>query len=108
MPLPSPGPAFGDADLPFLIGDTGIPVTVGGVDGIGILTYQDEVLVNDPNTSESFRGQVVVLVTTLTVQTSAFPLAKIGDAVVIDSQTFSVRERLRDSHGGITKLLIGV
>jgi hypothetical protein len=101
-------PPFFEADLPFLIADTGVPVTVGGVDGVGIVSYADQVLVQDPATSESFRGQVVVLVTTLTVQTSAFPLAKIGDAVVIDGQNFTVRERLRDSHGGVTKLLLGV
>jgi hypothetical protein len=104
----SPVPQLGDADLPFLIGDTGIAITVGGVDGIGIVTYADEVLVSDPATSESFRGQVVGLVTMITVQTAAFPLAKIGDPVVIDGQNFTVRERLRESIGGVTKLLIGV
>ena len=103
MPTPSTAPAFGDADIPALMKDMGIAVTVGGVAGIGLLDEADQILVQDVN-----RGEVVATATTLTIQSSAFPSVKIGDAVTVNSRNFTVRERLRESDGGLTKLLLGV
>lgn len=103
MPTPSTAPAFGDADIPTLMADMGIAITVGGVGGIGLLDEADQILVQDQN-----RGEVVATATTLTIQTSAFPNVKIGDAVVANAKNFTVRERLKDSDGGLTKLLLGV
>jgi hypothetical protein len=104
MPTPSTAPAFGDADIPALLVDFGIPVIVGAVSGNkGILDEADQILVQDAS-----RGEVVVLATTLTVQTSAFPSVKIGDAVSAGGKNFTVRERLREGDGALTKLLLGV
>jgi hypothetical protein len=103
MPIPSTAAAFGDGDIPALLADMGIAVTIGGVGGIGLLDEGDEILVNDAE-----RGQVVVLATTLSVQTTKFPTMKIGDAVVIGSKNFTVKQRLRIGDGGLTKLLLGV
>lgn len=103
MPTPSTAPAFGDADIPALMADMGIAVTVGGVGGVGLLDEADQILVQDSN-----RGEVVATATTLTIQTSAFPSAKIGDAVIAGGRNFTVRERLRESDGGLTKLLLGL
>lgn len=103
MPTPSTAPAFGDSDIPALMADMGIAVTVGGVAGIGLLDEADQIMVQDLD-----RGQVVMTATTLTVQTSAFPDCKIGDAVVAGGKNFTIRERLRESDGGLTKLLLGI
>jgi hypothetical protein len=103
MPTPSTVPAFGDADIPALMADMGIAITVGGVSGVGLLDEADQILVHDDQ-----RGEVVATATTLTVQSSAFPSCKIGDAVVVNAKNFTVRERLRESDGGLTKLLLGV
>ncbi|MGH9208201.1 MAG: head-tail joining protein [Candidatus Acidiferrales bacterium] len=102
MPTPSTAPAFGDSDIPALMADMGIAITVGGAGGVGLLDEADQILVQDVN-----RGEVVATATTLTIQTSAFPNAKIGDAVVANGHNFTVRERLRESDGGLTKLLLG-
>jgi hypothetical protein len=103
MPAPSTAPAFGDSDIPALMADMGIAVTVGGVAGIGLLDEADQILVQDVN-----RGEVVATATTLTIQTSAFPGIQIGQAVVVlGTRNFTIRERLRDSDGGLTKLLLG-
>jgi hypothetical protein len=102
MPRPSTAAAFGNADIPALMADMGIAVTVGGVGGVGLLDESDEIIVQDAQ-----RGQVVVMATTLTVQTSAFPAVAIDAAVVIGSKNFTVRERLRVGDGGLTKLLLG-
>jgi hypothetical protein len=82
--------------------DMGIAVTVGGVAGIGLLDEEDQILVQDVN-----RGEVVATATTLTIQTSAFPSVAIDAAVVIGTRNFTVRERLREGDGGLTKLLLG-
>jgi len=103
LPTPSTSPAFGDADIPALMKDMGIAVTVGGMAGIGLLDEADQLLVQDQN-----RGEVVATATTLTIQTSAFPNVKINDAVSVGGKSFTVRERLRESDGGLTKLLLGV
>jgi hypothetical protein len=102
LPRPSTAAAFGDADIPALMADMGIAISVGGVDGIGLLDESDEVIVQD-----AARGQVVVMMTTLTVRTTDFPAAAIDAAVVIGSKNFTVRERLRMGDGGLTKLLLG-
>jgi hypothetical protein len=102
VPTPSTAPAFGDNDIPALMKDMGIAITVGGVAGIGLLDEADQILVQDVN-----RGEVVATATTLTVQSSAFPAAAIGQAVVAGGKNFTVRERLREGDGGLTKLLLG-
>jgi hypothetical protein len=102
MPQPSTAPAFGDGDIPALMLDMAIPITVGGVAGVGLLDEADQILVHD-----DARGQVVATATTLTVQSSAFPAAAIGQAVVANGKNFTVRERLRESDGGLMKLLLG-
>lgn len=83
--------------------DMGIAITVGGVAGVGLLDEADQIFVQDAT-----RGEVVATATTLTIQSSAFPAVKIGDAVLVNSKNFTVRERLRESDGGLTKLLLGV
>jgi hypothetical protein len=103
MPTPLPSPVFGDADIPILMADVGVPVTVGGVAGRGIVDWAGEIIVQDAQ-----RGEVIATVTTISVQTSAFPNAKGGDAVVLNSRNFTVRERLPEGDGGLTKLLLGV
>jgi hypothetical protein len=103
MPTPANAPAFRDADLPAMFADFGVAISIGGVSGLGILDEADRIEVQDVN-----RGQVVGLVTTITVQTSAFPAMKIGDALVIGARSFTVRERLREGDGALTKVLIGV
>lgn len=109
MPSPSTVAAFRDADIPAMLADTGVAINIGatkdsdGVDGVGLLDEADQILVQDAN-----RGQVIELVTTLTVQTSAFPNMAIGDAVSVAGKSFTIRERLREGDGGLTKLLLGV
>ncbi len=102
MSTPSNATAFRDADIPALFADMGVAISIGGVAGLGFFEETDQIQVSDV-----MRGQVVGLVTTITVQTSAFPAMKIGDAVAIGASNFTVRGRLREGDGGLTKVLIG-
>lgn len=101
MPIPSSAVSFGDDDLPTMFADMGIAVTIGTVNGIGLLDEEDEVLVQDAD-----RGQVEVLMTTLTVRTTDFPNAAIDQAVAIGSRNFTVRDRQRIRDGALTKLAL--
>lgn len=110
MPIPSSATAFGDADLPTLLADMAIPITVngssvtaGGAPALGLLDEADEVLVQDADRG----GEVVVLMTALTVRTSDFPNAAIGQPVVVGTRNFTIRERQRIGDGALTKFLLG-
>lgn len=84
-----------------MLADMGIAVTIGGVNGTGLLDEAEEVLVQDAD-----RGQVEVLMTTLTVRTTDFPAAAIDQAVAIGSRNFTVRDRQRIRDGALTKLAL--
>ena len=94
--------AFRDQDIPFLLLDTGVPVVVGGVSGVGLLDENDQVLVSDRN-----GGEVLVPMTTLTVQSSAFPSMKIDTAVTVNGTNYPIRERLKTGDAALTKILLG-
>jgi hypothetical protein len=94
--------AFRDQDIPFLLLDTGVPVVVGGVSGVGLLEENDQVLVSDRN-----GGEVLVPMTTLTVQSSAFPSMRIDTAVTVNGTNYTIRERLKTGDAALTKILLG-
>jgi len=94
--------AFRDQDIPFLFHDTGVPVVVGGVSGVGLLDENDQVLVSDRN-----GGEVLVPMTTLTVQSSAFPSMRIDTAVTVNGTNYTIRERLKTGDAALTKILLG-
>ena len=94
--------AFRDQDIPFLLLDTGVPVVVGGVAGVGLLDENDQVLVSDRN-----GGEVLVPMTTLTVQSSAFPSMRIDTAVTVNGTNYTIRERLKTGDAALTKILLG-
>jgi hypothetical protein len=94
--------AFRDQDIPFLLQDTGVPVLIGGVSGIGLLDENDQVLVSDRN-----GGEVLVPMTTLTVQSSAFPSMRIDTAVTVNGTNYTIRVRLKTGDAALTKILLG-
>jgi hypothetical protein len=94
--------AFRDQDIPFLLQDTGVPVVVGGVSGVGLLDENDQVLVSDRS-----GGEVLVPMTTLTVQSSAFPSMRIDTAVTVNGTNYTIRERLKTGDAALTKILLG-
>lgn len=103
MPIQSSATAFGDGDIPTMLADMAIAVTVNNVTGVGLLDEADEILVQDAE-----RGEVVVLATTLTVRTTDFPNAAIDQAVAIGARNFTIRDRRRIGDGGLTKLVLSL
>jgi hypothetical protein len=101
VPIPSTVPPFGDADLGYMT-EMQVAVTVGGVNGMGWIDDDDQITVQD-----QVRGEVIVLATTLTVQTSAFPAAAVGQVVTVNGKNFTIRQRLRIGDGALAKFLLG-
>jgi hypothetical protein len=93
-----------DSDIPLLMADFGVPVTIGGVTGVGIVDAQDE-LIQDQD--QQYAGGVVIPMTKITIQTSAFPNARIDDEVILDGKNYSIRERLKRGDGATTEILLG-
>lgn len=93
-----------DGDIPSLILATGgVPCTIDGVDGIALMDWNDELAVGDVGRAQVILGQPM-----LTIQTSAFPNAKVDSFVVIDGKWYTVRERFKYGDGGLTKLFLGI
>lgn len=93
---------FGDSDIPTMFADMGEPLFVNNIAGIGLVDQEDQAF-----DSDSRKGIVVMAVTTVLVQTSAFPGIKIDDPVIMDGVNYTIRERLRIHDGAITKLFLG-
>src|SRR5437870_121416 len=96
---------YGDADIPMMFADFGVPVKIGAVEIAkgAIADLEDQAFA----TGDGDRGEVVIPITAILVQTSAFPDVQIDDVVLFDSKTYSVRERLRTHDGAITRILLG-
>jgi hypothetical protein len=93
-----------DADIPTMLQATGaVPITIDGTQGIGLMDWNDQLLVGDQT-----EAQVIVGMPMLTVQTSAFPNVKVDSAVTVDGVNYTVRERLKYGDGGLTKLFLGI
>lgn len=95
---------FGDSDIPMMFADFGFPVQIGDVTGVGIPDSEDEVFQSGDIPG---RGGVVLSVSQIRVQTSAFPSVAIDDPVVLFGQNYSVREALRKGDGALTTVLLG-
>lgn len=91
---------YRDADIPAILADFGVAVVVGAANGKGIVDYVDAVTLK-----ENGIGGVINKAITVMVQTSAFPTAKVGDAVTVDGTTYTVRERLQLTDGATTHLI---
>lgn len=94
--------AFRDGDVAALFADMGVPVSINGTPGRGLVDENDQIVVTNNG-----RGEVVGGVHTVTVQTSQFPPITNGQAVIVDGVTYSVRQRLKEGDAALTKILLG-
>lgn len=100
---------FRDADISAIFADAAklglaASISIDGNAGVGIVDENDTVVVGS-----SDHGGVVTGVTTVTVQTSAFPAGSLKEdkTIVVDGVTYTIRQRLKESDAGLTKILIG-
>jgi hypothetical protein len=98
---------FGDSDIPTMFalkpGGFSDPIAVNNVMGAGIVDEEDQAF----QTSDGQRGLVTLPVTTVLLQTSAWPDIAIDDPVILDGADYTIRDRVRIHDGAITKILLG-
>lgn len=87
---------FRDDDIPGMFSEFGIPITIGGVAGVGIKNESDELFGSD-----QALGQVINGVTAVLIQTTAFPALAVDQAIAIDGRTGIVASRLRAGDGAL-------
>ena len=94
---------FGDSDLAYMLSGTGaVTVVFGSYSGPGQQDLFDEVLLKGDQVG------LIGKVTSIVVQTSAFPGIKVGSSITINGIAYTVRDRLREGDGATTKLLCEV
>jgi hypothetical protein len=93
---------FGDSDIPIMFADFGVPIFVNNIAGVGIVDLIDQGFAGDGG-----RGVVWMAITSVLIQTSAFPGIKIDDAVILDGSDYTIRSHPRVHDGGLTEISLG-
>lgn len=97
---------WNDSDIPLLISTLGgVPVVVNGVAGFGIAEYPEEVLESPERPLEG--AGTVVPVTSVLIQTSAFPGVALDQTLVVEGVSYRIRGRLRVDDGALMRLFVG-
>lgn len=91
---------YRNADIPAMLADFGVPVTIGAATANGIVDYVDAVTLQQ-NGITGVIGKTI----TVMVQTSVFPAVKVGDSLTVDGVPYKVRLREQQTDGAITHLL---
>ncbi len=91
---------FGDDDIPYMLGDWGHSITIGGVTKSCTFAVADEEILQQ----EGGAGQIVPVNAAL-IRTSDFPNVKGGDSCVVDGANYTVWKRLRRADGTTSLLL---
>jgi hypothetical protein len=96
---------FRDQDIPLMMSTSEFarPIRIGTVDGVCIPDLEEQAF----QTGDQPNAEVVIPVSSVLVQTSAFPGAQIDDPIVFDGMSYTVRERLRVKDGALTRILLG-
>ena len=89
---------YGQADIPAMLAEFGVDVTIAGVTAKGIQDRQGRaVLDGEP-------GEVSDAVETVIVQTGAFAGLSIGVSIVVDGITFKVSDAQPFEDGALTRI----
>lgn len=84
-------------NLNVFLTDFGVPVTSGSYTGLGILDMPSEIIAG---------GMVLTTDYQLTVKTSDFPTLNRGDAITVNSVSYTVREARLADDGQFTNVFM--
>jgi hypothetical protein len=96
--------ALGDADLPGILGELGVPVVFGATTTTGILDQNTDQLFQGDDDSPELLGAAVVVV----VQTASLPGIQAGSSITVNGVPYVVLQRLRMDDGALTRLACAV
>lgn len=92
--------ALGDDDLPGLLEEVGVPVTLGGVTTHAIKRRFTEEMFQDTDAPELLSRAIVAV-----IKTDTLPTLKSGSAITVDGTAYKVRRWLEDGHGTLTRII---
>ena len=97
---------YGDADLVFVLKDCGVPVSTAhtaGAGNYGIFDNFDRMLVIDRQ-----RGEVNVVVPSVSVKVSAYPAGdlEIDKPITVDGVKYMIRDHADEGDGALKKLFL--
>ncbi len=92
--------AIGDDDLPGLLEELGVPVTLGATTTRAIKRKFTEELFQDTDAPELLSRAIVAV-----IQTGSLPALKSGAAITVDGAAYKVRRWLEDGHGTLTRII---
>jgi hypothetical protein len=84
-------------ELDLFLTDFGLPVSAGGMTGVGVLDMPSQVVAD---------GMVLTTDYKLTVKTSAFGGLLYGDGITVDGVNYQVREAMKVDDGKFTELML--
>ena len=91
--------ALGDEDLPGLLEELGVPVTLGGTTTNGIKRRATDELFQDVDAPELLSRSIVAV-----IKTDSLPALRSGAAITVDGTAYTVRRWLEDGHGTLTRI----
>lgn len=91
--------ALGDEDLPGLLEEIGVPVTLGGVTTHGVKRRFTEELLRDTDARELLSRSVIV-----TIKSGSLPALSSGAAITVDGIAYKVKRRMEEEHGTLTRV----
>lgn len=95
---------FQDADIPALMQDFGVSVTLDSVTALGVVDYVDTAVLRELGIAGVINKAIKVV-----LQTSQFPsLAAsnaVGKPITVDGVNYKVQSRLQESDGALTHLI---
>ena len=91
--------ALGDDDLPGLLEELGVPVTLGGVTTNGIKRRFTEEMLRDSDAPELLSRSVVV-----TIKSGSLPALSSGSAITVEGVAYKVKRYSEEEHGTLTRI----
>lgn len=90
---------LGDEDLPGLLEEVGVPVTLGGVTTRAVKRRFTEELLQDNDSPELLSRSIVAV-----IKTGSLPALRSGSALTLDGTAYKVRRWREDEHGTLTRI----
>jgi len=91
--------ALGDDDLPGILEELGVEVTLGGASTHGVKRRFTEEMLRDSDAPELLSRSVVV-----TIKSGSLPALSSGAAITVDGIAYKVKRHMEEEHGTLTRI----
>lgn len=91
--------ALGDDDLPGILQEQGVPVTLGGASTYGVKRRFTEEMLRDSDAPELLSRSIVV-----TIKSGSLPALSSGSAITVEGTAYKVKRYSEEEHGTLTRI----